>query len=514
MVVSNKSSISALFLAILFVSGATGAGVPGAPAPVGAPAVLLVDDGVIGANGVPLDVLTRSYRAGNWSALQNQTAALLKVALNGHRHQFDPRANWYQVVFVAQDSRDKPELIRFLLHEPAPLSFQDTLPGVESFYQVFVTHNPEAKYSARYDSTRTAPPIEAELAEFVGQFDPEVLAGLLQRPAPGGAVIFGVKPVGVTRYLTKVEIAKVVLSEERAAISISDRVTVPHVPVPKEFKRIAQSSKDLSKQFDRTARVSSCARGLATGIDTMLQNDLKPGACQPAVGTCAPTQGVCDACDLGGRQVGSKCWKWLACRIDVAYDAYMVKSEKPGKACHKIGVDEFGLVREVHGGFANLVAGKKAAVATLSATLINRPLRRYNLGVVNAFITDDSDVDSRATLSGENQLVADPVGGGPLTMAVLNVHPVRFNPDTKKPTSAERFRGFVGVAFAPEFGLGGGLAIGLSRSISLNIGYAWLVIDEPRAGESLDMDLVNETDPLRQTSGGVVFVGLGYRFEG
>lgn len=492
-------------VATALVASASWAGTPSAPVVKADVTTLIVDgtitDGTNSLPGPPLEVLTKTYRSGRWATLQIASKDLLKEALKASpTHTFDSAANWYLVVFVATDSGEKPELIRYLVHDPIPAEFSLTLPGLEEVYQVFLSGNLEASYATKYDSERSAPPLAAQIPKFVGQFDPSVLTGLLQ--SAGGPALFKVpSDPSKPRYAIRAIVSKVQLPFARSTVTVTETLTVPHVPVPKALVAIGKASDVLVASLAaKQARLSECARGLAKELDDELDISLSPGSFPE--------------CKVNSADTSSKCWATLGTQLGTRYGSYMSAEAKPNGKCEALGPKELEVVLGVDTSFRALAAGKKPAVASTSFKVTNRPLTRYSLGLVNAFITDDSGVDDRAKLADTNMLVADPIGSGPLVMGVVNFHPNRYDPDTPKMTPAERYRGFVGVSFSPEFGIAGGFAIGLVRGLSLNLGYALLVVDEPRSGEALDVPLMNEKDPLTQTTGGVVFVGLGYTFGG
>ena len=66
------------------------------------------------------------------------------------------------------------------------------------------------------------------------------------------------------------------------------------------------------------------------------------------------------------------------------------------------------------------------------------------------------------------------------------------------------------MAFTPAFGIGAGVGVGLVRGLSFNVGYAWLLIDTPGDGETIDTDLVDKSDPFRSGVAGTLFIGFAY----
>jgi hypothetical protein len=142
-------------------------------------------------------------------------------------------------------------------------------------------------------------------------------------------------------------------------------------------------------------------------------------------------------------------------------------------------------------------------------TYENVPLRRYSLGVVAGFAVGADD-DQRAELKSD-KVAVDPMNDV-VTAITVNIHPKRYDPNALAMTPAERYRCFLGATYTPEFGLMGGVGIGLIRGLSVNVGYGVMRINEIRSGDEFGEAPSRPEDPFDNAAAGFGFLGLGYKF--
>ncbi|GEM_PF-6280313 len=164
-------------------------------------------------------------------------------------------------------------------------------------------------------------------------------------------------------------------------------------------------------------------------------------------------------------------------------------------------------------------AAAKAGVKEVkgSFTFKNAPWTRLSFGVISAFMLGRSFAADRVRLTDDGYYADDPPKN-PLGAAILNFHPVAYDPDTARMTLAERFRLFAGVVLAPDMGICAGAGFGLLRGLAINAGVALMGLQTPRDPQDIVVSgraktLPGDPDaPFRTAWKAVGFVGLGYSF--
>jgi hypothetical protein len=109
------------------------------------------------------------------------------------------------------------------------------------------------------------------------------------------------------------------------------------------------------------------------------------------------------------------------------------------------------------------------------------------------------------------KLAADPLGRA-LNAVVLNLHPP-FNPKAPSMERRERLRGFLGAVITPNLGVTVGGGYGLLRALSVNAGYALLLIPTLRSGDELNVPPSDGKRPFRSGAAHTAYIGLGYKFK-
>lgn len=144
----------------------------------------------------PIEEMTQLYFSGDWTTLQQRAIQVLqalqfKPVQDSFRQELplDFEKHYYSVVFVYRAPDGKEEVLRFLLHRPAPPPYVLRLPGIrggdeKKLYEVFLTSDPQDVLISTYLSTREKSPLESQLPRFFKQFDPKVLEDLLQAVPP------------------------------------------------------------------------------------------------------------------------------------------------------------------------------------------------------------------------------------------------------------------------------------------------------------------------------------------
>jgi hypothetical protein len=159
--------------------------------------------------------------------------------------------------------------------------------------------------------------------------------------------------------------------------------------------------------------------------------------------------------------------------------------------------------------FTEVAQPPKTTTTSTSTTLSSIQYQRLSFGTVGAYIAEASAPKDRVKVDG-GKVVADPIGRA-MTSVVLNVHP-KFNPKAPRMETGERWRTFVGAVLIPNLGISVGGGYGFLRTLSVNAGYALLVIPTLRKADQLDAAPSDGTQPFRVGAAHVVFVGFGYKF--
>jgi hypothetical protein len=147
----------------------------------------------------------------------------------------------------------------------------------------------------------------------------------------------------------------------------------------------------------------------------------------------------------------------------------------------------------------------------------NAPLERFRFGVISAYMLSKTYAADRVRLTEDGYYAADPPKN-PLTAAILNIHPVPYDPESVKMTLAERLRLFAGVTITPDPGFCAGAGCALLRGLSINAGVALMGFRAANDPRSLVVSGRAKTepgepdDPFITSWKQVAFLAVGYYF--
>ena len=136
------------------------------------------------------------------------------------------------------------------------------------------------------------------------------------------------------------------------------------------------------------------------------------------------------------------------------------------------------------------------------------PLQRVSLALIAAGMFTHEGHE-RAKVSGQT-ITADPLSGA-ISVAAVYVHFHQYISGTSEPSCAERFGLLLGYVVSPEPGAAVGLGALLFRGLTINAGYAGMLVNRPGRGLHIG-DTVTTPRPLRRGVAGTSFVGFGYNF--
>jgi hypothetical protein len=164
-------------------------------------------------------------------------------------------------------------------------------------------------------------------------------------------------------------------------------------------------------------------------------------------------------------------------------------------------------------------AAAKSGVKEVKASFDfkNAPWTRWSFGLLSAYTLGRDYAKDRIRLTDDGYYAANPPGN-PMTAALLNIHPLAFDPDTVRMTLAERIRLFVGGVLSPDAGVCAGAGFGLLRGLAVNAGVALMGLRTARDPHALVINGRAKTEPgdanepFKTAWKAVGFLGFGYSF--
>jgi hypothetical protein len=372
-----------------------------------------------------------------------------------------------------------------------------TLPGLEGdarpLYEVFVAEDLGVRFDTVYQST----PQEHPLAEQSGELVKIVLSKLalpaaltLPGSRPPDGVLEGVQRKPPPVLPVAVTLSKVALPDKRAKVTISHTATVLD-PAGRIRAQSAWVVNSVEHELAAKEAVSADATADPACLDVARAIDAAIGS--TASKSCSPVTGD-----------GSACFKAMKEAIATSYES----AANQHSAC--LAVDSYPLMRR----FWSIVPDKLAP-ARGAVTVTNAPTTRISFGLSTAYIASlgiDED-NPRVELSSGDIVVEG--FSRLLAMGIVSYVPAGYDPESVRLSGWERWRLFGGVAFAPYFGGTGGVAWSFNRYIGANVGYAYLVYDTPKPGETIGSEPTppNRASPFELAGAHAFFVGLTYNIK-
>lgn len=510
----------------------------------------------------PLTELRDHYTSGRWDSLQADTRTLLEscafavavktddpalfVAVTDPqtkvpRYMPDYKRDWYLIVLATVDRDDQPLVIRYLLHEPLPYPYTSHTVGVPSelrdvkgskendpvtprLVQVFLAPNKSLTLDTRIQVTETADPLKDQIADFVkAVFDPAAVIPLLKgiiAPANGAAGAARVEPrpvvASVSRIFppydradykyTDVIRAPATLDEDKslllrdkfdtqvdAALKLSEAADKAAADTAKSEADIRANPASTPAEKARAMARRDAAAAIAAARLRELELARELGK---AANTYLRDQ---QTKDCSAAAFKNSCWTGLTAALTTAIETFCLSLELcPGDR------ENLMLLK-----FKEVSQPPKTVTTSASTTLSGIPYQRLSFGTLGGYIAGATSSKDRVKVDG-GKVVNDPIGRA-LTAVVLNFHP-RFDPKAPEMESGERWRAFVGGVLTPNLGmtLGGGYAF--LRNLSINVGYALLVIPTMRDIDTINAAPTDGTRPFRAGGAHVGFLGFGYKF--
>jgi hypothetical protein len=448
--------------------------------------------------------LTERYLTGDWSTLQGKLASVLAAA--NPEISVPKRGESTIVLWTgARPGKDEPEILRVVLGAASPYSRR--LPGVRLVRELAIVDSPDSSLASIYVFQPTKNPLSESWIALTKKLPLGGISDVLemQLVTEAGENQERFKPIAATcagsrAWMLATDYA---LVGDRGIVSAESIVSAP-ASIAKAAARVLRSTRYGQ------GRVSACATELASRLAK-------------------------DSAALGA--LWDQDWPSLAPAAQLALqegdptlkDLVRVADDEPVSAkefflrrheqvvSQALCTGELGLAPEL------ALAGSSAVQETLKAflgvlnadevrgseTFENVPLQHWSLGLMAAAVFEESGAERAKIDSGV--VVRDPLGGV-LAIGTLYWHPWAFDPGAERPTSAERWRAFIGAVVSPEPGLAVGVALQAFRGLTINVGYGSLLVQSPKTGMDFGDSAEGGNSPLSRQRADVAFVGFGYNF--
>ena len=223
----------------------------------------------------------------------------------------------------------------------------------------------------------------------------------------------------------------------------------------------------------------------------------------------AAISGVRDANPDGCGTHRDGCWKQLDAELAAAYQRF---SAGHPQACQATGLAAQQALLATDRAFRELAGEPKPETSEAGRKYRMAPLTHLSFGLMPAAVVGVSGDDERAKID-DGRLAPDPLRG-PLTLALLNIHPVGYDGDRSAMSAAEQFRLFLGVVIGDHIGVAGGVGVApfnKVRGLALNAGAAVVQIDRLPQGKAFGEELGDAK--LRRGWAAAAVIGLSYSFQ-
>jgi hypothetical protein len=419
------------------------------------------------------------------------------------KRTLDYSRNFVLVVLATTNTSGDPMVLRFVVHSPMPTPFRMAVPGLEPelidtkssparsrshLLQVFLSPVKGARLTTALLSTQQSSPIEAQMPDFVrAALDPTVLLPLLQGVIPpltrlGAAAGLEEAP---KRPLVA-SLSRISLPHPRAEVKVQDVIKVPQMLSDDSLRQMLTSALQVKRDVETPPGVEKEAIAVSQHLYSQLLaliNGDNPEQWDPQ--TCT------------GAKWETNCWQRLA-------DVLAIKAVEKD-ACNNQCTGESQLVLQRYQRVLpspNTVNG--------ASTLLNIPPARVSFGLMGGVFLNAGTSAPRAKID-SGKLAEDPIPYA-LTIAAIQFH-AGHDPTLTKMSRAERVRLFVGTVLTPSIGvaMGGGWAP--VRNLSLNIGYAVMLIRTPKDTEQFGEAPKDKDQPFDAAAGYGPFFSLGYKLK-
>jgi hypothetical protein len=455
------------------------------------------------------------------------------------QRKFDFMHDYVFLSWAATDISGKRVVYRIGVHEGFSDPYNVTLPGITSppltgddsdstnsrVYDVFLGASPASEHGSLYLFTQQTNPAEAAIPAFVEKATgPLFISASKFLPLVDQTNAFlAVKPLAVEKtgptFSKTVTVQVGVLRPPiaRAKVKVTDFVKQP-VPVS-EFE--VQAGDLVAKLKFVDARQFVCVKKLADhdGSSMVEVANRAGGNCTKDGATAESCRGeFANAFDRNLAAIARSCGK-----ADVEEEVLKENEARPaGDRLNKEQIDaevkkrieaQPKVIEQVDTEVRKFILSQQPERITGDVTFANTPLVHWNFGILSSFALSASLSKPRVKVGNDGKLAADPLSR-PMTLFVVNIAPRGFDPEARPMMLSERLRPFAGVVATPDFGLGGGLSIGIWKGLGFNIGGAVLFVPTPNGTDEIGSAPSDPTAPFAVAHAKAFFVGASYSFPG
>jgi hypothetical protein len=409
----------------------------------------------------------------------------------------------YQVAFRASEDAGAP-LVRVFAGSNGLT--RGSLPGISGpghpLYEIFVSEDLNVALDSAYSSTPQESPLDEQLAQFVKVLLANVAlpgsANVIRAAASGARATVPRTEPPLPRYPPlAVAISKLELPDSRAQLTITHTVSpldpAGHIRSQGRWvadsvlrRAIVESVLGRKPGSDVTPETASACASIALAVEKALSAATQTGDCRPL------------------RADPAKCFVQARSAIETAFDNAVKGEERCSSAA------AFPIAQR----FLSTVPDKLAEYKG-TATVRNVPRTHWSLGLGTAFIAALQTQRDKPRVEISNGSIAVDPFTRPLAMGTVSWVPAGYDPESFRLRTTERLRLFGGAAFAPHFGAVTGVGVALNRYLTANTGYAWLVYDTPKPGETVgeEPSAANRAAPFELAGAHAWFVGVSFNVK-
>ena len=507
----------------------------------------------------PVNALTRVYLTGDGDRLTKLAIEILdtlscdddffvlpkgspciKEGKNTSQYKFDWANDYVALSWVGGDYSGKRTIYRIIVHQGYKDPYSVTLPGIVApslpsdaqpatkpsavLYEVFLSSFESADHDSLYTFTATTNPFEAQIPAFVEKATGPLFAAAAKS---AGTIKFDRMSVDIPTDVFK-PLEKKPADTPPPPMSVTAMLSLVKPPMARAKVKVNEMAKqpipveDFQKQLGDLAaklsfvdaRQSTCAVQLAEDYAKTGQAIANSEACTAKdANECRAAFGRSFESHFGLQEISCKSFASEQARKDLVASSSTSPSEAAVQAegnkkfeAHK------ATMTKVDDEFRKLVAAQQPEKLSGESTFNNIPLTRWSFGILTSFILEASASKPRVKVGNDGKFASDPMPR-PLSMFVVNFSPIGYDSDARSMSAAERYRLFAGVIATPDFGLGGGVNLGIWKGVGFNVGGGVTWVPTLHDDETLSDMPKRPQDPFATAWASVLFVGASYSFK-
>jgi len=441
-------------------------------------------DGCVKLVPNPVGELNKRFHTADWTETQKIAKQILEkagcaaTAGSPEARAYDFRSSFVSVAWIGVDALGTYSLHRVLVHQPSGPPWDFTLPGVERYYEVFVSPFEKAVIASVLTSTEQPDTTFEQLPAIAEKLLPALFAavtggigGTVGRAALGRTAKLDEEVGKPKAWVTPFEID---LPDKRAAVAVS---SVADEPISREEFAAEARKFALKTGF----QYSSCAHELAVAEESVLVDTATLDTCQTS------TRAEC---------------------LSLIDQGFRNAADRLPAACK--GADR--AVIAVDDAFRKFATANLAREVTTAQTFTNAPYDRYSFGLMEGLAVKVWLDDPRVKLDDDDGTIrADPLPRL-ATIVTINGSFKGYRRSALAVTRAERWRWFAGGAITPDFGLAGGISFLPVRGLALNAGVL-LLFYKTAPANAIGKTPADASDPFGLGTARGLILGAAYNFK-